>query len=160
MASRDWRLVRARVAAMVVALSSAYCAAGSVNVPQASATVTSPGAMQNIMCPEGEIEATFNSTANYTYGISMSGVAHSYNATMWQRLDDEADPGQAILDGQSDPDELGFWSDNWTNTVSRTAGISSHQITAYCEISITDLEPNKNASATSVRSFSVIPYEG
>jgi len=145
---------------MVVALSSANRAAGSINVPQASATVTSPGAMQNIMCPEGENEATFNSAACYSYGISMSGVAHSYNATMWQRLDDGANPGQAILDGQSDPDELGFWSDNWTNTVSRTAGISSHQITAYCEISITDLEPNKNASATSVRSFSVIPYEG
>ncbi len=116
--------------------------------------------MQNIMCPEGEIEATFNSTANYTYGISMSGVAHSYNAIMWQQLDDGANPGQAIIGGQSDPDELGFWSDSWTNTVSRTAGIASHQITAYCWIGITDLEPNKTASSTYVRSFCVIPYEG
>ncbi len=160
MASRESRLISAFVAALVVALGSADRAAGSINVPQASATVTSPGAVQNIMCPEGEIEATFNSTAYYTYGISMSGIAHRYNAIMWQRLDNGANPGQAIVDGQSEPDELGCWSDSWTNTVGRTAGISSHQITAYCWISITDLEPDKTASSTFVRSFSVIPYEG
>jgi len=148
------------VVVLVVAFAMGDHAAASINVPQASAQVTSPAAGQNIMCPEGEIQATFNSTATYTYGISMSGVAHSYNAIMWQRLDDGANPGQAIIDGQSDPDELGFWSDSWTNTVSRTAGIAGHQITAYCWISITDLEPNKSASSTSVRSFSVIPYEG